>query len=185
MAKIVTINSEISSVLREYNVNLSEAKLYLLAIYFRLDAEYVSEATKKQVNALGIVEREYKDNSSIPHTIRWKVPLFNEEKDEAFNWISSYQEQFGKLNPSRRGTKSAVMARMKKFFTEHPEIRKTDVKAATEAYLKTITDPQFLKSAHKFIYEGTGFNKVSMLEQYVEQIKVSGIEDGRSSKIRS
>jgi hypothetical protein len=184
MAKIVSINSEILAALREYKVNKDEATLYLLGIYFNLNTEYLSEVTRKQVNALGIVEREYKDNSSVPHTLRWKVPLFNEEKDETFNWIDSYRELFGKLNPERKGTKSAVMARMKKFFAEHPEIRKQDVKAATEAYLKTVNDPQYLKSAHKFISEGAGYNKVSLLEQWLENIKVSGVTDGRSNKMK-
>jgi hypothetical protein len=184
MAKIVTINSEILSALREYRVNSDEAQLYLLGIYFNLNTEYISEKTRKQVNALGIVEREYKDNSSVPHTLRWKVPLFNEEKSEAFAWIDSYRELFAKLNPERKGTKSAVMARMKKFFAEHPEVRKVDIKQATEAYLKTVNDPQYLKSAHKFISEGTGFNKVSLLEQWLENVKVSGAEDGRSNKMR-
>jgi len=184
MAKIVSINSEILAVLRKYKVNSHEAQLYLLGIYFGLDTEYIAEKTRKQVNALGIVEREYKDNSSIPHTLRWKVPLFNEEKDEAFGWIDSYMELFGRLNPERKGTKSAVTARMKRFFAKHPEVRKQDVRQATEAYLKTITDPQYLKSSHKFIYEGAGFKEVSMLEQYVEFVKVSGAEDGRSNKMR-
>ena len=62
MAKRVTINSEILSALREYKVNSEEAQLYLLGIYFNLNTEYISEKTRKQVNALGIVEREYRDN---------------------------------------------------------------------------------------------------------------------------
>jgi len=184
MAKIVTINPEVTSALREYKINKDEAQLYLLGIYFNLNTEYISEITRKQVNAIGIVVREYRDNFSIPHTIKWAVPLFTEEKDEAFNWIDSYRELFGNLNPERKGTKAAVMSRMKKFFAENPEVRKQDVRAATEAYLKTVRDPQYLKSAHKFIYEGTGFSRVSMLEQYCEQVKVSGATDGRSNKMK-
>jgi len=183
MAKIVTINSEILSALREYKVNPDEAKLYLLGIYFGLNTEYISEKTRKQVNALGIVEREYKDNSSVQHTLKWKVPLFNEERDEAFNWIEGYMETFGRINPERKGTKAAVMSRMKKFFAEHPDVRKSDVKAATERYLATASEPQYLKSAHKFISEGSGFNKVSMLELYVAQVKDAGVTDGRTSKM--
>lgn len=184
MAKIVTINSDILSAIREYKVNPDEAKLYLLGIYFGLNTEYISEKTRKQVNALGIVEREYKDNSSSPHSLRWLIPLFNEEKDEAFGWIEGYMEVFGRINPERKGTKSAVMSRMKKFFAEHPDVRKQDVKKATEAYIATVNDPQYLKSAHKFISEGTGFNKVSMLEQYVELVRESVVADGRTSKMK-
>jgi hypothetical protein len=183
MAKIVTINSDVLSALREYKVNSDEAQLYLLGIYFGLNTEYISEKTRKQVNALGVVERIYKDNSSSPHMLKWKVPLFNEEKNETFGWIEGYMETFGRINPERKGTKSAVMARMKKFFAEHPEVRKQDVRAATDAYLATVSDPQYLKSAHKFISEGSGFNKVSMLEQYVELVKKVGEVDGRTSKM--
>jgi len=184
MAKIVTINSEILSALREYKVDHNEAKLYLLGIYFGIDTESISEITKKQVNALGIVEREYKDNSSTPNTVRWKVPLFNEEKDEAFNWIGEYQELFGRLNPERKGTKSACSTRMKKFFAEHPEVDVKSVRKATELYISTVDNPQYLKSSHKFIYEGVGFNKISMLEQYIERIKEQSSKDGRASKMR-
>ena len=183
MAKIVTINSEILSVLSEYKINRDEAKLYLLGIYFNLNTEYISEKTRKQVNALGIVERIYKDNPSSPNNLKWKVPLFNEEKNEAFGWIESYMDLFGKINPERRGTKSACMSRMKKFFAEHPEVRKGDIRKAVETYLKTVSDPMYLKSAHKFISEGSGFNKVSLLEQYVELTKESSTTDGRASKI--
>lgn len=183
MAKIVTINSEILSEIRRYKINSEEAQLYLLGVYFNLNTEYISEKTRKQVNALGIIEREYKDNSSVPHTLRWKVPLFNEEKNETFGWIGNYMDLFGRINPERKGTKNACMARMKKFFAENPEVRKQEVRKAVEAYLKTVSDPQYLKSAHKFIYEGTGFNKVSLLEQYVELTKESNVTDGRASKM--
>lgn len=180
---IVSINSEILEVLRKYKINTDEAKLYLLGIYFNIDTQYVSEKTRKQVNALGIVEREYSE-SATKNKIIWKVPLFNEEKDEEFAWIETWMDGFKKINPNRRGTKSSVMSRMKKFFTTHPEVRVDDIFAATQLYFKTVTDPQYLKSSHKFIYEGTGFNLTSMLEQYVEQLKTRGIADGRNSKMK-
>ena len=184
MAKIVTISSEILESLREFKINSEEAQLYLLGIYFGLNTEYISEVTRKQVNALGIVERVYKDNVEGSHTITWKTPLFNEEKDEPFAWITGYMESFGRINKDRKGTKSACTSRMKKFFAEHPEIRLQDVKAATESYLSTVNDPQYLKSAHKFISEGSGFNKVSMLEQYVEKVREVGLKDGRTDKVK-
>lgn len=181
MAKIVSINSEILESFRNYKINTQEAQLYLLGIYFNLDTEYISEKTRKQVNALKIVERLYTVSSG--HTVKWLVPLFNEERDEPFAWTENFRSAFGRINPDRKGTKSAVTSRMKKFFAENPEVRMDDVKAATENYLSSVKDPQYLKSAHKFIYEGTGVSRVSMLETYLEKIKVSDIADGRSSKI--
>jgi hypothetical protein len=184
MSQIVTINSDILLALRECNINKDTALLYLLGIYFNIDTQYINEKTKTQVNALKIVEREYKDNSTTLHKITWKVPLFTEEKSEAFAWVTDWMEGFAKINPERKGTKSSVDARMKKFFAEHPEVRVQDVFAATQAYFKTVNDPQYLKSSHKFIMDGAGFSKVSMLEQWLETIKVSGIRDGRTSKMR-
>lgn len=184
MAQIVSINSDILLALRQYQVNKDEAILYLLGIYFNLDTQYISEKTRTQVNALKIVEREYRDNSNTLSRIVWKVPLFSEEKNEAFAWVTDWMEGFGKINPSRKGTKSSVDARMKKFFAEHPEVRVPDVFAAAQAYFKTVTDPQYLKSSHKFIMDGSGFSKVSMLEQYLEIIKVSGLRDGRANKMK-
>lgn len=184
MAQIVTINPDILLALKEYSINKDEAVLYLLGIYFNLDTQYISEKTKTQVNALKIVEREYKDNSTTLHKITWKAPLFAEERSEAFAWIGDWMEGFAKINPERKGTKSSVDARMKRFFAEHPEVRIQDVFAATQAYFKTVTEPQYLKSSHKFIMDGAGFSRVSMLEQWLETIKVSGIRDARASKMR-
>lgn len=155
MSRIVNINPEISSALTKYRINVDEAKMYLLGVYFNLDTQYISEKTRKQVNALGVVEREY-HSSSNKNVVKWKVPLFSEEKSEAFAWVTEWMDGFKKINPSRRGTKSSVMSRMKKFFAEHPEVRVQDVFAATQLYFKTVDNPQYLKTSHKFIYEGTG-----------------------------
>lgn len=184
MSQIVSINPDILVALKEYSINKSEAILYLLGIYFGLDTQYISEKTKTQVNALKVVEREYKDNSTTVNRIIWKAPLFAEERSETFAWVGEWMEGFGKINPERRGTKSSVDARMKKFFAEHPEVRVQDVFAATQAYFKTVSDPQYLKSSHKFIMDGAGFSKVSMLEQWLDTIKISGIRDARVNKMR-
>lgn len=184
MGNIVTLNTEIIAEMRKFKVDINEGTLYLLGIYFDLNTDSISEATRKKVNAMNLVLREYRDNSSNPHRIKWKVPLFLEEKDDTFVWITDYMEAFGRINPTRKGTKDAVMSRMKKFFAEHPEVRVDDIKAAIHNYFKTVTDPQYLKSAHKFIYEGTGFARVSLLEQYVEQVRESKSSDGRTSKMK-
>lgn len=183
MTKIVSINSDIVLTLRQYNINVDEAKLYLLGIYFNIDTQYISEKTRKQVNALNIVDREY---SSVGRdAVSWNVPLFAEEKAEAFAWIEKWMDGFRRINPHRIGTKAAVMSRMKKFFAAHPEIRTEDVFKATEMYFATVSEPQYLKSSHKFIYEGAGFSLSSMLEQYTDQLKESKGLDGRSSKMKS
>jgi hypothetical protein len=171
MNKIVSINPVITKALK--NIDINQGRLYLLAKYFNINANCISEEVRVAVTNLGI-----EDNGT------WKIPLFTEEKQEAFHWISEWMEGFGRINPNRKGTKSAVMARMKKFFSQHPEVRVDDVFKARDAYLRTVSNPTYLKSSHKFIYEGQGFNLSSMLEQYVELIKTIGSSDGRTSKMR-
>lgn len=185
MVGLININKDILVTLSGYKINKDEAILYLLGIYFGLDTSYISEVTRKQVNALNIIEREYKDNSNKPHTLKWITPLFSGKKEvqNQWEWVEQYRELFNQRNPERKGTKSAVLARMKKFFAENPEVRKNDVRQATEAYLRTVTDGQYLKSAHKFIYEGAGVNRISLLEQWVETVGKSSQVDGRSSKM--
>lgn len=184
MSQIVTMNSEILEVLRKYRINADQAKAYLLGVYFNLNTDYIDEKVKTQVNTLGILEREYAADNTTVNKIVWKVPLFNEEKDVTFGWVADWMNGFERINKSRKGTKTAVMSRMKKFFAEHPEVRVQDVFDATQAYFRTVNDPQYLKSSHKFIMEGTGFNRISMLEQYIDMQKTVGIGDGRVTKMK-
>ena len=113
----------------------------------------------------------------------WKVPLFNEEKNEHFEWTVDWMQLFERVNPNRKGTKSAVSVRMKRFFAENPHVRKDDVFEATRRYISTVSDPQFLKSSHKFIYEGSGFKQVSLLKQYVDMVLEKPKESGRSNRM--
>ena len=186
MSKIVDINPDIVEELRIQGIEKEAGLRCLLSIYFGVEKEsYPSDTTVETMSKIegsGIIKREYKSDRVI---LKWAIPLFSQEKDESFAWISEYMDAFSKINPTRRGTKSAVLKRMKKFFTANPEVRLDDVKAATNAYIKTVNDPQYLKFSHKFIYEGRGLSEVSMLEQWVEITKGSTNGDGRNSKMRS
>jgi hypothetical protein len=78
-------------------------------------------------------------------------------------------DMFGEINPDRRGTKSFVMSRMKKFFVENPTVRVDDIMGATKMYFRNVDNAKFLKSSHKFIMEGKGADRYSLLLEWVEK----------------
>ena len=55
------LNPEIEKLLVEFNIDIYEGQLYLLACFHNLDTVYFSEETIRQVNSIGIVERDYKN----------------------------------------------------------------------------------------------------------------------------
>jgi hypothetical protein len=59
--------------------------------------------------------------------------------------------------------------RMKLFFSENPHVRKEDVLEATTLYLRNV-ESQYVKTAERFIYDGQGNYKMSMLSQWVDRV---------------
>lgn len=168
------LNKEISTILKQFKIDVNEGTLCLLAYYHNLNVEAViPEYIIRAVNLTKIVERDYKVKSGIV----WNVPLYLGEETSSFEWVIPWMESFARINPERRGAKSDCIKRMKMFFSANPELRKDDVIIATAAYFKTVRDPQYLKAAHKFIYEGTGAMKSSMLLQWCEATKDVKVSD--------
>lgn len=183
MSRIVDINPEIIKGLNDFNVDKQEAQLYLLGIYFGIDTTSIDEVTRKKVNAMGIVERHY--SAEYGNSVKWLVPLFQQEKGDKFSWINDWMDGFKRINPDRRGDKAAVLSRMKKFFAEHPGTSPQDVFNATQAYFRTVSEPQYLKKSHKFIFEGQGFNRSSLLREFLDKIESKEIKsDGRNTKMK-
>lgn len=159
------LNPEIQKLLKEIEVDENEGILYLLSIYHDVESNCISEKTIRLVNNLGIVERDYKTN-----TLLWHVPLYEGQNiDNVWDWVNQYRELFASKNKERAGSKRTCILRMKLFFTENPHIRKDDVLKATEMYLRTV-EPQYVKTAERFIYDGQGNFKTSMLSTWVERV---------------
>lgn len=160
------LNKDIIEILKEYRINKDEGLLYLLGIFHNLDVDsIVPEKTVRAVNLTKIIEKDYENS-----TVNWNFPLYSGQQT-AFDWVEDWMSPFGKINPERRGVKRDCVARMKKFFAANPEYRKDDIYAARDLYLSTVRDPQYLKSSHKFIYEGSGDWRSSMLLQWCEKLK--------------
>lgn len=159
------INNEVIKVLAKHNIDKDLGLLALLAIHFELDVELlVPDNVIKAINITKILEKDYEVGNT-----NWNIPLFTGGVT-AFDWVEDWMKPFGTMNPERRGVKKDCISRMKRFFSSNPEYRKDDVYAARDLYLSTIKDSKFLKSPHKFIYEGAGDFRNSSLLQWCEQV---------------
>lgn len=159
------INQEIFKLLEEHDVDKNEGVLYLLSIYHNVESNCISEKTIRIVNNLGVVERDYKTNTLI-----WHVALYEGQNvDSVWDWVNQYRDLFASKNKERVGSRKTCVQRMKMFFAENPHVRKEDVLEATTMYLRTI-EPQFVKTAERFIYDGQGNYKTSMLTSWVERV---------------
>ncbi len=147
------------------NLDVDTAILYLLALYHNLSYEGIDEITRKRVNSLNIIERDLNLGG-----IKWNYTLYEGQViiDE-WSWVNTeFREAFGKINKVRKGDKRACINRMKKYFSDNPTVRKEDVLEATKMYLSSLNSSAYCKKAHKFIYEGSGLNKTSMLNEWIE-----------------
>lgn len=159
------VNPEVFKLLQEYDIDVNESILYLLSLYHNIESECISEKTLRAVNNIGIVERDYKTN-----TLTWHVGLYEgQNTDSVWEWVNQYRDLFTAKNKERSGSKKTCVQRMKMFFAENPHVRKEDVLEATEMYLRTV-EPQFVKTAERFIYDGQGNYKMSMLTNWVEKV---------------
>ncbi len=161
------INQEIIKLLQEHNVDCSFGILYLLGIYHQLDgiAEIIPEPIIRAVNNLGIVERDYKTNS-----FDWHIALYlGQSTDTVWEWVNEYRKLFASKNKEREGNKKSCVQRMKVFFQQNPHVRKQDVLEATRNYLRTV-EPNYVKTAERFIFDGQGNFKTSMLLGWVEKL---------------
>jgi hypothetical protein len=166
------INQEIFKLLEEHDVDKAEGVLYLLSIFHNIESNCFSEKTIRIVNNLGIVERDYKTN-----TIEWHIALYDGQNvDSVWEWVNQYRELFASKNKERSGSKKTCVLRMKLFFSENPHVRKEDVLEATALYLRSV-EPQYVKTAERFIYDGQGAYKTSMLTSWVERVLESKIKN--------
>lgn len=164
MSRNVNINSEIVNLLKEKKINIEDGLSILTILYYNLNPSFIPETLLNKVLSIGIIDKDYTTNTLI-----WKKPLF-EESVIGFEWVTEWMDLFKKVNPERRGTKADVIKRMKKFFVNNPSIRTDDVFEATKKYLRSLSDAQYCKKSHKFIYEQDGS---SMLLQFIEAEKES------------
>lgn len=163
---MLTLNPEISNTLKKYNIDVDEALCYLFCLRNELSIDHISTQTIKQVNeTCDFFEKDFDDNDNI----KWKIKFYVEDSLEKLNWVDEFRNKFKQVNPTRAGTYKDVHKRLTKFLKEN-DFTKNQILGAVDTYLEDMVrhgvDPKFVKSAHKFIYEGQGKLKSSMLEDY-------------------
>lgn len=169
----MTINPEVYEILKKYSIDKDWGITTLLSVYHGLGLSFIPTEIRRSVNLTKIFEVSQVEGK--PH-ITWNVPLYegqvieNNEVDP-FDWVKEWRERFKAINPERAGTLSECIKRMKWFFATYPQYRKEDVIKATDHYLKQVQSINYLKKSYKFIYEGAGSNKVSLLLEQCELLE--------------
>ena len=166
---LLDINPEIREIFIDKSIPVHDGIAFLICLYYGISPSYIPIELERKILSCNIVTKDY-----VSDTISWNVNLF-EEQETGFEWVSEWMDMFKEVNPERRGVKSDVLRRMKKFFVNNPSIRRDDVMKATQTYLKSVSEPIYCKKSHKFIYEQDG---TSMLKDYVDRaIKVEELGD--------
>ena len=168
------INPEIRNVLKSFNIPVDDGIAYLLSIYYDVKPSYTPLLLVEKLNRTRILVLDEKSK-----TLDWNVALF-EEQVTGFEWVKEWMEEFANINKDRKGTYKVVASRMKTFFVNNPSIRQDEVIEATRMYFKTVVQPIYLKTSYKFIYEGQGLEKISLLLEWVNRYKEMNVsENGR------
>ncbi len=160
----MTINPKVQEILKEYNINIDAGIIVLLGLYYNLDVD--SACLPEAVSAINMTKIVVKDYSE--GVLKWNVPLFLEQETE-WKWVATKYNAMWNINRDRKDGERDVLRRMQKFFATYPQYRKEDVKRATEAYFRSVKDVQYLKSSAKFIFEGAGVMKKSLLLAWCEK----------------
>lgn len=158
------MNPEILNSIKKSTTQVSEKDLlgYLLCLENRIYPSYIPTEIEELAKELGLVDT--KEEKPILTT-----PLYSVGSDKYWEWVGEKYlplfAEIGKGNPLRE-----VVARMKKLFTENPQIRADEVIEATKYYLKS-TDSRYTREARYFIYKGVGINKTYDLLHWIEKYK--------------
>lgn len=170
------INKEIVKIITE---EISEGVVdtyvtLLLGVYH--GHEFVNKSNEKSVleqsEEFGILE-------VVDGKIIWLVPLLQEEntKKDPFDWVErEYVPLFAPLGKAKN--KKECLTRMRKLFSENPEVRKEDVLAATENYINS-TNPKFVRMPHYFIQKGVGSAKTQDILDWIENLPEEDYDSSR------
>ena len=166
----MTINPDIIKALKELKINPKDGIVYLLGLKFGYEASYVPMSLIASTNRTGIYSL---DNFN---SLQWNIPLFDGETVSAWDWVKTeYRNMFKDANPEKAGNGNDCVRRMKKLFSQYPEIRKEDVIGATKLYI-TNTDSRFIRMSHYFIEKGQGATKTNDILTWVDAYKELNIQ---------
>lgn len=79
------------------------------------------------------------------------INLYNYQNED-IDWIENYRLEFKKINPDRASTYTHCRDRWLKLKYEYPFLTKTLLKKGLTLYFRSLNDPKWLLTAHKFLY---------------------------------
>jgi len=145
-------------------IRRDDALGYLIPLYYHVRPAYVPPSVKAALDGSGM----YTDGGD--GIVTWHVPLF-EGVETAFGWVrDEYCALFRQACPDRPTYAAESLRRMKKFFAEHPDIRKDEVLGATEMYLRS-TEASYVRQPNYFITKGAGADRQDPLLGWVERYR--------------
>lgn len=170
------INSQIRSVLTEFNIPVDDGLAYLLSIYFNCRPSYTPTLLVQRMNVTNIL------GIDSNREIMWHIPLFEEESNDKWQWVIEWNAEFKAINSKRKAPDKDVITRMKAFFADNPDVRKEEVIEGTKLYFRSLSNADFLISSHYFISKGVGRDRVSALYGWVEKYRET-IADTSSNNV--
>ena len=159
----MTINPEITKILKQFKIREEEGICYLLCMYYCLNPipDFIPDSLKSKVIATNI----FSFNKGV---LTWNVPKF-EKHNIHFEWVEKeYIPLFTKIGKLPYVKECQI--RMQQLFAEHPDIRKEEVLEATKQYIST-TEVNFVRQPHYFISKGVGKDKTYDLYQHICAIR--------------
>lgn len=158
------VNPKVLEKLKSHNIYIEDGLLYLISIYYKLEASYIPSNLKLKVNSTNIFTVDSKKR------VTWNIPIFEEQLSN-FEWVKHFRDAFKKRNKERAGSLVTCVERFKEYFANNPHIRVDDVKGATKLYLNSVKDPEYIMKAQNFIFVGTKNKRVSELDNWIQIYK--------------
>lgn len=172
------INPQIEQILQEFGIPREDGLAYLLSVYFDVRPSYTPPLLVQRINVTNILGIDSEKQ------LMWHHPLFDEQETVTkWDWIRDWVDLFGKVNKSRKGSISTCIVRMKAFFAQNPDVRKDEVIAATEMYLRNVTNPDYLITSYYFIYKDKGKDRTSPLEEWIEKYRIAHQNDENDTRV--
>lgn len=162
----ININPQIAERLRELDLNVDDALIYLIAKHYNLEPSYIPAKLKLQVLSTGILTDKNK-----PSLFKSRESVSSGTFTIGMPQVKEFRDWFKKINPGRASSIDSCSRKLKRFLDEHPDVTFFEVISATKLYLESVDDPKYLIYADNFIYRGIGEDENSPLESWVEKVK--------------
>ena len=149
---------------------------YLICIYHNIYPTYLPlPEIESEAVRIGLIETENQRANLL-------IPLYtadkNEELEEKWKWvIEEYIPLFKEVG--KGSSPREVLPRMKKLFSENPDVRVDEVIEATKMYIRN-TNNKYIREARYFIHKGMGTDKISDLLTWIEKYRASTVTTERA-----